>query len=99
MLYDRIKVNFIHKKEQHFTSCPQTIKSQLLAKLQEKEHSLCLKDAFFNPKVLIFFLFSHKNICCGYSLEAPQRGASNEYPQHMFLRRNKKNIYLTPSLI
>ena len=27
-----------------------------------------------------------------YSLEAPRRGASNEYPQYMFLRRNKKNI-------
>ena len=34
---------------------------------------------------------THKNICCGYSLEAPHRGASNEYPQHMFLWRNKKN--------
>ena len=33
---------------------------------------------------LILFLFLHKNICCGYSLEAPQRGTSNEYPQHMF---------------
>ena len=33
-----------------------------------------------------------ENICCGYSLEAPQRGASNEYPQHMFLSRNKKDI-------
>ena len=33
----------------------------------------------------IFFLFLHENICCGYSLEAPQRGASNEYPQHMVL--------------
>ena len=27
-----------------------------------------------------------------YSLEAPQHGASNEYPQHMYLPRNKKNI-------
>ena len=27
-----------------------------------------------------------------YSLEAPRRGASNEYPQHMFLWRNKKDI-------
>ena len=27
-----------------------------------------------------------------YSLEAPRRGASNEYPQHMFSWRNKKNI-------
>ena len=27
-----------------------------------------------------------------YSLEAPCQGTSNEYPQHMFLWRNKKNI-------
>ena len=27
-----------------------------------------------------------------YSLEAPRRGASNEYPQHMFSWINKKNI-------
>ena len=27
-----------------------------------------------------------------YSLEAPEWGASNEYPQHMFLWTNKKNI-------
>ena len=32
--------------------------------------------------------------CCGYSLEAPHRGASNEYPQHMFSWRNRKNIFL-----
>ena len=32
----------------------------------------------FYGKVVIFFLFLHKNICCGYSLEAPH-GASNEY--------------------
>ena len=40
----------------------------------------------------IFFLFLHENICCGCSLEAPQWGASNEYPQHMFSCRNKKKI-------
>ena len=34
-----------------------------------------------------------------YSLEAPRRGASNEYPQHMFSWRNKKNIVWIPSLI
>ena len=34
-----------------------------------------------------------------YSLEAPRRGTSNEYPQHMFLWRNKKNIMWTPPLI
>ena len=48
------------------------------------------KMLFFSPKVLIFFLFLHENICCG---------ASNEYPQHTFSWRNKKNIYLTHPLI
>ena len=41
---------------------------------------------------IIFFLFLLKNICCGYSLEVPWWGASNEYPQHMFSWRNKKDI-------
>ena len=27
-----------------------------------------------------------------YSLEAPRRGASNEYPQHMFSSSNKKHV-------
>ena len=44
----------------------------------------------------IFFFFdifhiSSQNIDCGYSFEPPRRGGSNEYPQSMFLGRNKKN--------
>ena len=37
------------------------------------------------------FHISVQNIDCGYSLELPRRGSSNEYPQPMFLSRNKKN--------
>ena len=37
------------------------------------------------------FHISTQNIDCGYSLEPPRRGGSNEYPQSMFLSRNKKN--------
>ena len=48
----------------------------------------CL-EFFFQQKILIFL---HKNIRCGYILEVPQWGASNEYPQHMFSCKNKKNI-------
>ena len=48
--------------------------------------------------MMIFFLFLHENICCGYSLEAPQWGGSNECPQHIFLWRNKKNIMWIPPL-
>ena len=28
---------------------------------------------------------------CGYTLEPPRRGGSNEYPQSMFWSKNKKN--------
>ena len=37
------------------------------------------------------FLISAQNIDCGYSLEPPHRGGSNEYSQSMFSSRNKKN--------
>ena len=36
------------------------------------------------------FQISAQNLDCGYSLEPPRRGGSNEYPQSMFLSRNKK---------
>ena len=31
-----------------------------------------------------------QNIDCGYTLEPPRRGVSNEYPQSMFWSKNKK---------
>ena len=34
-----------------------------------------------------------QNIDCGHSLEPPRRGGSNEYPQYMFLSKNKKITY------
>ena len=48
------------------------------------------KTESFQIKILIFFIFLHKTDC-EYSLELPHRGSSNEYPQSMFLSRNKKN--------
>ena len=39
-----------------------------------------------------FHIFA-QNILFGYSLEPPRRGGSNEYPQSMFLSRNKKIMY------
>ena len=42
--------------------------------------------------VYISFLNFAQNIDCGYSLEPPCQGGSNEYPQSMFLSRNMKNI-------
>ena len=43
---------------------------------------------------LWYFYISAQNIDCGYSLEPPRQGGSNEYPQSMFLSKNKKhNVY------
>ena len=49
------------------------------------------KKENFQIKKSDIFHISAQNIDCGYSLELPHRGSSNEYPQSMFLSRNKKN--------
>ena len=50
------------------------------------------KNESFQMKNSNFFHISAQNIDCGYSLEPPRRGGSYEYPQSMFLSKNKKNI-------
>ena len=40
-----------------------------------------------------FFHISAQNIDCGYSLEPPRRGGSNEYPQSMFPAKIRKIMY------
>ena len=47
-----------------------------------KPHFYIVKLGFTG--VYITFLISDQNIDCGYSLEPPRRGGSNEYPQSMF---------------
>ena len=43
----------------------------------------------------IFLIFA-QNIDCGYMLEPPRRGGSNEYPQSLFWSKIKENRY-TPA--
>ena len=47
-----------------------------------KPHFYIVKLGFTG--VYIIFLISAQNIDCGYSLEPPRRGGSNEYPKSMF---------------
>ena len=49
------------------------------------------KTENFQIKNSDIFHISVQNIDCGYSLEPPRWGGSNEYPQSMFLHKNKKN--------
>ena len=55
-----------------------------------KPHFYIVKLGFTG--IYIIFSFLLKNVDCGYSLEPPPRGGSNEYPQSIFLSRNMKKI-------
>ena len=61
--------------------------------IQIYRKNLTPKIENFQIKNANIFLISAQNIDCGYSLEPPQRGGSNEYPQSMFLSRNNKIMY------
>ena len=52
---------------------------------------LLQKLKIFRLKKTDIFHISAQNIDRGYSLEPPRWGGSKEYPQSMFLSRNKKN--------
>ena len=56
--------------------------NEAFIRIGEPSHFLCA--SFSVPKML-------QNIDCGYSLEPPRRGGSNEYTQSMFWSKNKKN--------
>ena len=59
--------------------------------MQYTEIFCALKIENFQRKNFDIFLIFAQNIDCGYSLEPPRRGGSNEYPQSMFWSKNKKN--------
>ena len=55
---------------------------------------------FYNQKLANFQIknsnishISAQNIDCGYSLEPPRRGGSNEYPQSVFWAEIRKIMY------
>ena len=51
------------------------------------------KNENFQIKNSDIFHISAQNIDCGYSLEPPRRGGSNEYPQSMFWAEIRKIMY------
>ena len=53
--------------------------------------SVCFNRRVFVMIQMIILLYLRESICCGYPLETPQRGISNEYLQHMVSWRNKKH--------
>ena len=55
--------------------------SNWFSKLIKVDYLMIILGYFF---FFFFFLCLYKNICCGYEIEAPWWGTSNEYPQHIF---------------
>ena len=60
--------------------------SNILKILPSKNENLLIKNSDI-------FLISAHNMDCGYSLEPPRRGGSNEYPQSMFFNKIRKIMY------
>ena len=55
------------------------------------------KNVNFQMKNYKFFLIFAQNIDCGFTLEPPHWGGSNEYPQSMFKSKiKKKNVPVYP---
>ena len=59
--------------------------------MQYIEFPESVKIEIFQLKNFDIFLIFAQNLNCGYTLEPPRRGGSNEYPQSMFWGKNKKN--------
>ena len=84
----RIDVNIYFRILLVLDSVPGTIKMYNITKTYLynfdplKPHFYIVKLGFTG--VYIIFVISAQNIDCGYSLEPPRRGGSNEYPQSMF---------------
>ena len=61
--------------------------------IQIYRKNLTPKIENFQIKNANIFLIYAQNIDCGYSLEPPRQGGSNENQHSMFLSRNKKIMY------
>ena len=57
------------------------------------EHFISKNWKFSDKKNSDIFPISAQNTDCGYSLDPPRRGGSNEYPQSMFWAEIRKIMY------
>ena len=58
--------------------------------MQYTKTFLALKIKYFRLKIVDIFLIFPQNIDCGFSLEPPRQGGSNEYPQFMFWSKKQE---------
>ena len=85
----RLKCTYIITKTRLFKYI-ENFTTKKLANFQIKNSNIFHISAQ-KHRLWVLIRTSSQNIDCGYSLELPLWGSSNEYPQSMFLSRNKKN--------
>ena len=83
-LWSSISRDLLESKRKHYVILPMQLTDIF---------SRALKMENFQLKKFDIFLIFAQNIDCGYTLEPPRLGGSNEYPQSMFWIENKKNRY------
>ena len=90
-----ICANSLKGQRAHTPSCGNALhaitKTRIFKYIKKKIRTKNRK--FSNKKKSDIFHIPAQNIDCGYSLEPPWRGGSNEYQQSMFLSRNEKKMY------
>ena len=85
-----IRKSYVNKDALLSTSSP-VISITKTCSCNKQSFFFALKIENFQLKNVDIFLIFAQNIDCGYTLEPPRRGGSNEYPQSMFWSKNKKN--------
>ena len=78
------------------------VATPLALEVTQLHHSnMTEKKKVTGQKIFDIFLIFAQNIDCGYMLEPPHRGCSNEYPQSMRQKRRKIGMpeLLTPVIL
>ena len=90
-VYTDLQTTSLYMKRLNKTESPIFVLITKTCLFRYTENFTNKKWKFSDKKIWYIFQISAQNIDYGYSLEPPRRGGSNEYPQSMYLSRNKKN--------
>ena len=95
--YQHITIQSSRKSTRGYQTTSETFPTYHSSTLHEENTSMQYTEIVWVVQNLKFrknfsdsFLIFAQNIDCGYTLEPPRRGGSNEYPQSMFWSKNKK---------
>ena len=87
----QVRVMLVYSMWEYYSKLAKLLSIMKTRLFKYIENFICKNCKFSDKKNSDIFLISAQYIDCGYLLEPPRRGGSNEYPQTMLLSRNKKN--------